>query len=243
MPPLPRRSRRTAVTRRRAVLAIRSRAAGGISAAARMRATATVSSIRVLSRTAVRNGDAGGKGAVNTISISAFSRMPLFLLSPIRQIILLTPAAGRGCLDVVRRPWVEAARPRGFGSGKRGWVSLAPRAPNPHTIASIKLCAVVAGDMNEFCTRQILPVFAVGGEHSRFPIGARAQTNPAAATKTSVPRYLVYFDEFSAYLSPQIKVDHRARGKAGQGGGHQDRSPSRRGRAPPAPCKPTNIWR
>ena len=37
-----------------------------------------------------------------------------------------------------------------------------------------------------------------------YPIGARAQTNPAAA-KTSVPRYLVYFDEFSAYLSPQSK--------------------------------------
>jgi OmpA-OmpF porin, OOP family len=38
-----------------------------------------------------------------------------------------------------------------------------------------------------------------------YPIGARAQTNPAAA-KTSVPRYLVYFDEFSAYLSPQSKT-------------------------------------
>ncbi len=37
-----------------------------------------------------------------------------------------------------------------------------------------------------------------------YPIGARAQTNPAAA-KTSVPRYLVYFDDFSAYLSPQSK--------------------------------------
>lgn len=38
-----------------------------------------------------------------------------------------------------------------------------------------------------------------------YPIGARAQTNPAAA-KTSVPRYLVYFDEFSAYLSPESKT-------------------------------------
>jgi outer membrane protein OmpA-like peptidoglycan-associated protein len=38
-----------------------------------------------------------------------------------------------------------------------------------------------------------------------YPIGAHAQTNPAAA-KTSVPRYLVYFDEFSAYLSPQSKT-------------------------------------
>jgi OmpA-OmpF porin, OOP family len=38
-----------------------------------------------------------------------------------------------------------------------------------------------------------------------YPIGARAQTNPVAA-KTSVPRYLVYFDEFSAYLSPQSKT-------------------------------------
>jgi len=37
------------------------------------------------------------------------------------------------------------------------------------------------------------------------PIGATGQTNPAAA-KTSVPRYLVYFDEFSAYLSPQSKT-------------------------------------
>ena len=37
------------------------------------------------------------------------------------------------------------------------------------------------------------------------PIGVHAQTNPAAA-KTSVPRYLVYFDEFSAYLSPQSKT-------------------------------------
>jgi outer membrane protein OmpA-like peptidoglycan-associated protein len=37
------------------------------------------------------------------------------------------------------------------------------------------------------------------------PIGARTQTNPVAA-KTSVPRYLVYFDEFSAYLSPQSKT-------------------------------------
>ncbi len=38
-----------------------------------------------------------------------------------------------------------------------------------------------------------------------IPIGVHAQTNPAAA-KTSVPRYLVYFDEFSAYLSPQSKT-------------------------------------
>jgi OmpA-OmpF porin, OOP family len=37
------------------------------------------------------------------------------------------------------------------------------------------------------------------------PIGANSQTNPAAA-KTSIPRYLVYFDEFSAYLSPQSKT-------------------------------------
>jgi OmpA-OmpF porin, OOP family len=37
------------------------------------------------------------------------------------------------------------------------------------------------------------------------PIGATGQTNLAAA-KTSVPRYLVYFDEFSAYLSPQSKT-------------------------------------
>jgi outer membrane protein OmpA-like peptidoglycan-associated protein len=36
------------------------------------------------------------------------------------------------------------------------------------------------------------------------PNGARAQTNPAAAAK-NIPRYLVYFDEFSAYLSPESK--------------------------------------
>jgi outer membrane protein OmpA-like peptidoglycan-associated protein len=38
-----------------------------------------------------------------------------------------------------------------------------------------------------------------------YPIGARAQTNPPAETKT-IPRYLVYFDEFSAYLSPDSKA-------------------------------------
>lgn len=41
------------------------------------------------------------------------------------------------------------------------------------------------------------------------PIGVRAQTGPAAAspttTRASVPRYLIYFDEFSAYLSPRAK--------------------------------------
>jgi outer membrane protein OmpA-like peptidoglycan-associated protein len=41
------------------------------------------------------------------------------------------------------------------------------------------------------------------------PIGVRAQTGPAAAspaeTSASVPRYLVYFTEFSAYLSPRAK--------------------------------------
>jgi hypothetical protein len=37
------------------------------------------------------------------------------------------------------------------------------------------------------------------------PIGARAQTTPSAA-KSSAPRYLVYFNEFSAYLSPQSKT-------------------------------------
>ena len=36
------------------------------------------------------------------------------------------------------------------------------------------------------------------------PVGARAQTSPPAATKT-IPRYLVYFNEFSAYLSPESK--------------------------------------
>ncbi|MGH7029537.1 MAG: OmpA family protein [Stellaceae bacterium] len=37
------------------------------------------------------------------------------------------------------------------------------------------------------------------------PIGAGAQTNPPAAT-AGAPRYLVYFDEFSAYLSPRAKT-------------------------------------
>ncbi len=41
------------------------------------------------------------------------------------------------------------------------------------------------------------------------PIGVRAQTGPAAAspaeTSAGVPRYLVYFTEFSAYLSPRAK--------------------------------------
>src|SRR5271169_718431 len=37
------------------------------------------------------------------------------------------------------------------------------------------------------------------------PVGASAQMSPPAATKT-IPRYLVYFDEFSAYLSPQSKT-------------------------------------
>ncbi len=41
------------------------------------------------------------------------------------------------------------------------------------------------------------------------PIGVRAQTGPAAANpaaaSASTPRYLVYFDEFSAYLSPRAK--------------------------------------
>jgi outer membrane protein OmpA-like peptidoglycan-associated protein len=39
--------------------------------------------------------------------------------------------------------------------------------------------------------------------------GARAQPAPAAAPASSPanePRYLVYFDEFSAYLSPQSKA-------------------------------------
>jgi outer membrane protein OmpA-like peptidoglycan-associated protein len=38
-----------------------------------------------------------------------------------------------------------------------------------------------------------------------YPAGAHAQTNPAAEAKT-IPRYLVYFDEFSAYLSPESKA-------------------------------------
>ena len=38
-----------------------------------------------------------------------------------------------------------------------------------------------------------------------YPIEARAQTNSAAEAKT-IPRYLVYFDEFSAYLSPESKA-------------------------------------
>ena len=36
------------------------------------------------------------------------------------------------------------------------------------------------------------------------PIGAYAQSNPAAAPK-DLPRYLIYFNEFSAYLSPESK--------------------------------------
>src|SRR5580704_13054935 len=55
-PPLPRRSRRTAWTRRRAVEAIRSRAAAGISAAARIAATAVLSSCRSASRISARSG-------------------------------------------------------------------------------------------------------------------------------------------------------------------------------------------
>jgi outer membrane protein OmpA-like peptidoglycan-associated protein len=37
------------------------------------------------------------------------------------------------------------------------------------------------------------------------PISLRAQTSPPAAA-TDIPRYLVYFDEFSAYLSPESKT-------------------------------------
>lgn len=36
------------------------------------------------------------------------------------------------------------------------------------------------------------------------PVGAGAQTK-APAPEKSIPRYLVYFDEFSAYLSPESK--------------------------------------
>ncbi len=49
-----------------------------------------------------------------------------------------------------------------------------------------------------------------------FPAGAGAQTPPAAAvgaattatasTGAQTPRYLIYFDEFSAYLSPRAKT-------------------------------------
>jgi outer membrane protein OmpA-like peptidoglycan-associated protein len=38
-----------------------------------------------------------------------------------------------------------------------------------------------------------------------YPFGASAQTDPRAEAKT-IPRYLVYFDEFSAYLSPDSKA-------------------------------------
>ena len=37
------------------------------------------------------------------------------------------------------------------------------------------------------------------------PMGVYAQTSPPAAVK-EIPRYLVYFDEFSAYLSPESKA-------------------------------------
>lgn len=37
------------------------------------------------------------------------------------------------------------------------------------------------------------------------PIAAHAQSSPPAA-RANVPRYLVYFDEFSAYLSPHAKT-------------------------------------
>ena len=40
---------------------------------------------------------------------------------------------------------------------------------------------------------------------SAYPTGAHAQTNSVAEAKT-IPRYLVYFDEFSAYLSPESKA-------------------------------------
>ncbi len=38
-----------------------------------------------------------------------------------------------------------------------------------------------------------------------FPIGVHAQSNPPAAAAPA-PRYLVYFDEFSAFLSPHAKA-------------------------------------
>ena len=57
-------------TRSRARSAIRSRICGGISAAARICATARVSSSRVWSRIAARSREAGGNGAAKTTSIS-----------------------------------------------------------------------------------------------------------------------------------------------------------------------------
>jgi len=48
-----------------------------------------------------------------------------------------------------------------------------------------------------FCILLLLASFTV-------PIGVHAQTSPPAAAK-NIPRYLVYFDEFSAYLSPESK--------------------------------------
>jgi outer membrane protein OmpA-like peptidoglycan-associated protein len=50
-----------------------------------------------------------------------------------------------------------------------------------------------------------------------FAIPVAAQTRPSetrsAATSANLPRYLVYFDEFSAYLSPRSKeiIAHAAR--------------------------------
>ena len=70
---------------------------------------------------------------------------------------------------------------------------------------------------------------------------ASAQTAPNTA-KPEIPRFLVYFDEFSANLSDEAKGDiadaaKRARDPAPR------RSSSRRARALPASRKPTNISR
>src|SRR6516225_8512124 len=72
MPPLPRRSRRTAATKRRALSAMRSCMSAGISAAARMRATALVSSSRQVSRIAARSSVACGGAFANTMSMAGF---------------------------------------------------------------------------------------------------------------------------------------------------------------------------
>jgi hypothetical protein len=69
MPPLPWRALRTAATSRRASSAMRSFASIGMSAAARMRAAASFSSMRQLVRTRSRKSLAAGSGRVKTRSM------------------------------------------------------------------------------------------------------------------------------------------------------------------------------
>ena len=133
MPPLPCRSRRTARTRRRAVSAMRSRASAGISAAARMRATASVSSRRMAARTAARSGHAEGGGVAKTRSMRRTlmrTRAPIF--SSFSRIVPQLARANWVCARPMRRsaheqhigergkPQPQLVGPHGRGRGAVG---------------------------------------------------------------------------------------------------------------------------